>query len=162
MLIKFIQLVEGALSEGMSPVIVDNTNTQFWEMRPYVIAVSSLAHKLSTVDLLNVYFLQVTLLSLESLAFCSCTFVKYSSKITTCTEIKIQNRSTRMLLVVNSHEEPNMWHCTEIMSAIRWLLTNTNNKSTKYDLWVSETKFELQKPSVDIVAKTKIRRAKMD
>ena len=89
MLIKFIQLVEGALSEGMSPVIVDNTNTQFWEMRPYVIAVSSLAHKLSTVDLLNVYFLQVTLLSLESLAFCSCTFVKYSSKITTCTEIKI-------------------------------------------------------------------------
>ena len=45
------------------------------------------------------------------------------------------------------------------MSAIRWLLTNTNKKSTKYDLWVSETKLELQKPSLDIVAKTKIRRA---
>ncbi|KAL5249459.1 hypothetical protein ACHWQZ_G018345 [Mnemiopsis leidyi] len=32
------QRVEGALSEGISPVVVDNTNTQFWEMRPYVIA----------------------------------------------------------------------------------------------------------------------------
>jgi len=28
--------VREALSSGMSPVVVDNTNTQFWEMKPYV------------------------------------------------------------------------------------------------------------------------------
>ena len=39
--------VEGALSEGISPVVVDNTNTQFWEMRPYVIAVSQFIDSIS-------------------------------------------------------------------------------------------------------------------
>ena len=43
---KKLYSVEGALSEGISPVVVDNTNTQFWEMRPYVIAVSFLNEKL--------------------------------------------------------------------------------------------------------------------
>ena len=28
--------VREALSNGISPVVVDNTNTQFWEMKPYV------------------------------------------------------------------------------------------------------------------------------
>ncbi|EDO49718.1 predicted protein, partial [Nematostella vectensis] len=34
-----------AMEEGISPVIIDNTNTQSWEMRPYVLMAQRLGYK---------------------------------------------------------------------------------------------------------------------
>ena len=48
----YLSLARDAMRTGNNPVIIDNTNTNAWEMKPYVLLVSNL-HNIMNTSTLN-------------------------------------------------------------------------------------------------------------